>query len=49
MEIDSPLKGISVNLTRHERQMLLHETVAVPPHILHKIEAAPWEGESMRI
>jgi hypothetical protein len=49
MILDFPPQGVLLALTRQERQTLLHDTTAVPPHILHKIEAAPWEGESVRV
>ena len=47
--LDFPPQGLLLAFTHHERQTLLHDTSAVPPHILHKIEAAPWEGESVRV
>ena len=49
MILDFPPQGVLLALTRQERQTLLHDTTAVPPHILHKIEAAPWEGEGVRV
>ena len=49
MIFDFPPQGMLLVLTRQEREALLHDTSAVPPHILHKIEAAPWEGESVRV
>lgn len=49
MAIDFPPQGVLLAFTRQERQTLLDDTSAVPPHILHKIEAAPWEGESVRV
>jgi len=47
--MDSPLQGMLLALTRQERQALLHDTSAVPSHILHKIAAAPWEGQNVRV
>jgi hypothetical protein len=49
MTLGFPPQGVLLNLTRQERQTLLEGASAVPPHILHKIEAATWEGESVRV
>jgi len=46
--LDSPPQGMLLALTRQERQTLLDDTSAVPSHILHKIAAAPWEGQNVR-
>ena len=49
MILDCAPQGVLLALTRQERHTLLQYTSAVPPHILHKIGAAPWEGESVRV
>lgn len=47
--LDFPPQGVLLAFTRQERETLLHDTSAVPPHIIHKIAAAPWEGDSVRV
>jgi hypothetical protein len=49
MILDFPPQGMLLTLTRQERQALLEGARAVPPHILDRIAAAPWQGESVRI
>jgi hypothetical protein len=49
MIVDSPPQGLLFVLSRQERQALLQDTSAVPPHILLKIETAPWQGENVRV
>jgi hypothetical protein len=49
MVIQFPPQGVLLALTRQERQTLLHHTTVVPPHILQQIQAAPWEGDSVRV
>ncbi|MGB9300986.1 MAG: hypothetical protein WCD51_10395 [Anaerolineae bacterium] len=49
MMLDFPPQGVLLAFTRQERETLLDDTSAVPPHIIHKIAAAPWEGDSVRV
>ncbi len=49
MILDFPPQGLLLALTGQERHTLLQDTSTVPPHILHKIEAAPWQGENVRV
>ena len=49
MSLDFPPQGMLLVLSRQERQTLLDDTSAVPSHILHKIAAATWQRESVRV
>ena len=42
-------KGVPVVFTRQERKKLLDDSIAVPPEILRQLEAAPCEGDRVRV
>ena len=49
MILDFPPQGMLLTLTCQERQALLEGPSAVPSHILDRIAAVPWQGESVRV
>lgn len=49
MILGFPPQGMLLAFTRQERQALLEGARAVPSHILDRIAAAPWQGESVRV